>query len=51
VKKELDKRFSLSWHVVVGSNFGSFVSHEEKTFCHYYLGDMGFLVFKTRPEH
>jgi dynein light chain LC8-type len=27
VKKEFDKRFGPTWHVVVGKNFGSYVTH------------------------
>ena len=28
MKKDLDTRFPGTWHVVVGKNFGSFVTHE-----------------------
>lgn len=27
IKKEFDKRHGATWHVVVGKNFGSFVTH------------------------
>ena len=27
IKKELDRRFNPTWHVVVGKNFGSYVTH------------------------
>jgi dynein light chain LC8-type len=27
IKKELDKRYGPTWHVVVGKNFGSYVTH------------------------
>jgi dynein light chain LC8-type len=27
IKKEFDRRFQPTWHVVVGKNFGSFVTH------------------------
>jgi dynein light chain LC8-type len=27
VKKEFDRKFSPTWHVVVGKNFGSYVTH------------------------
>ena len=29
IKKEFDKRFGPTWHVVVGKNFGSYVTHGE----------------------
>jgi len=27
IKKELDRRYGPTWHVVVGKNFGSYVTH------------------------
>jgi len=27
IKKEFDKRYGPTWHVVVGRNFGSYVTH------------------------
>ena len=27
IKKECDRRFGHTWHVVVGKNFGSYVTH------------------------
>lgn len=27
IKKEFDRRFGTTWHVVVGKNFGSYVTH------------------------
>ena len=29
IKKELDRRHGPTWHVVVGKNFGSYVTHGE----------------------
>ena len=31
IKKEFDKRHGPTWHVVVGKNFGSYVTHGELT--------------------
>lgn len=47
VKKELDRRFGIAWHVIVGKNFGSYVTHESKHFIYFYVGPLAFLVFKT----
>ena|ERR1700733_7268581 len=27
IKRDMDKKFNRTWHVVVGKNFGSFVTH------------------------
>ena len=32
IKKECDKRFGPTWHVVVGKNFGSYVTHGKLNF-------------------
>ena len=46
VKHEIEKKFQGSWHVVVGTNFGSFVSYECKTVVLFWLEHIGFLIFK-----
>ena len=33
IKKEFDKRHGPTWHVVVGKNFGSYVTHGELSVC------------------
>mmetsp|Transcript_105553 Transcript_105553/g.330754 ORF Transcript_105553/g.330754 Transcript_105553/m.330754 type:complete len:90 (+) Transcript_105553:84-353(+) len=47
IKKELDKRHTPFWHVVVGKNFGSYVTHETKHFLYFYLGQLAILIFKA----
>lgn len=46
VKQEFDKRFGTTWHVIVGRNFGSYVTHETRHFIYFYLGQIAFLIFK-----
>ena len=38
VKKEFDKKNHPTWHVIVGKNFGSYVTHETKRFIYFYIG-------------
>ena len=33
IKKEFDRRHGPTWHVVVGKNFGSYVTHGEPECC------------------
>ncbi|KAI0983057.1 hypothetical protein GJ496_011147 [Pomphorhynchus laevis] len=47
IKKEFDKKFSPTWHCVVGRNFGSYVTHETKHFIYFYLGSVAILLFKS----
>lgn len=47
VKKELDARWSPNWHVIIGRNFGSFVTHETRTFLFFYLGDKAVMIYKA----
>jgi hypothetical protein len=34
-------------HVIVGRNFGSYVTHETKHFIYFYLGQVAILLFKS----
>mmetsp|Transcript_55989 Transcript_55989/g.156050 ORF Transcript_55989/g.156050 Transcript_55989/m.156050 type:complete len:101 (-) Transcript_55989:241-543(-) len=57
IKKEFDKRYLPYWHVIVGRNFGSYVTHETKNFIYFYIGQeeelkrpnaaMAILIFKA----
>mmetsp|Transcript_78271 Transcript_78271/g.155115 ORF Transcript_78271/g.155115 Transcript_78271/m.155115 type:complete len:90 (-) Transcript_78271:137-406(-) len=47
IKKELDKRHTPFWHVIVGRNFGSYVTHETKQYLYFYLGQLAILIFKA----
>lgn len=40
-------RWSPHWHVIVGRNFGSFVTHETKKFIFFYLDDKAVMIFKN----
>jgi len=47
IKKEFDKKYNPTWHVIVGRNFGSYVTHETKHFIYFYLGQVAILLFKS----
>ena len=47
IKKEFDKKYSPTWHVVIGTSYGSHVVHATKHFIYFYLGDKAFLIFKS----
>mmetsp|Transcript_10184 Transcript_10184/g.30219 ORF Transcript_10184/g.30219 Transcript_10184/m.30219 type:complete len:91 (-) Transcript_10184:226-498(-) len=47
IKKEFDKRHGTFWHVVVGKNYGSFVTHETKMFIYFHIGPLAILMFKA----
>ena len=51
IKKEFDHKYKKSWHCIAGENFGSFVTHESKTFIFFGIANISILLFKTaRPE-
>ena len=51
IKKEFDHKYKKSWHCIVGENFGSFVTHESKTFIFFEIANLSIALFKTaRPE-
>ncbi len=47
VLQEFDKKYSPTWHCIVGRNFGSYVTHETKHFIYFYLGQVAVLLFKS----
>lgn len=47
IKKEFDRKYTPTWHVFVGRNFGSFVTHETHHYTYFYLGQVAFLIFKS----
>lgn len=46
IKKEFDRRHGATWHVVVGKNFGSYVTHGLCSFSHRHNASRG---ASTRP--
>jgi len=47
IKKQFDQKYGPTWHVVVGKNFGSFVTHETKHFVYFYIGALAILLWKS----
>ena len=47
IKKKFDSTFGPSWHCFVGRNFGSYVTYEENNYIYFYIGQVGFLLFKS----
>ena len=47
IKNEFDQRWSPHWHVIIGRNFGSYVTHETKNFLFFYLDDKEVMMFKA----
>ena len=47
IKKFFDEKYQPHWHCIVGRNFGSYVTHESKSFIHFYYGDICILLFKA----
>ncbi|KAJ1422222.1 dynein light chain type 1 [Ochromonadaceae sp. CCMP2298] len=46
IKKQLDTAKGGTWNVIVGVSFGSFVTHETKTMCHFSIGNVAFLIWR-----
>ncbi|CAH8828102.1 unnamed protein product [Trichobilharzia szidati] len=47
MKKEFDRKYSPTWHCVVGTNFGTYISHEEKHFIYFFLDNHAVVLFRT----
>jgi dynein light chain LC8-type len=51
IKSELDRKYSSehasTFHVIVGHQFGSFVTHDERFHLYFFIRDIGFLIWRT----
>lgn len=47
IKLEFDKTYQGNWHCIVGSDFGSFITHETNNMIFFYIGREAFLIWKT----
>ena len=47
VKREFDHKYKKTWHCIVGENFGSFVTHESKTFIFFEIAGVSIFLFKS----
>lgn len=50
IKKEFDKAYGPVWHCVVGSSFGSFVTHSTGCFLYFSMDNLYILLFKTKVK-
>ncbi|KAL8037565.1 hypothetical protein ABFX02_11G047000 [Erythranthe guttata] len=50
IKKEFDKVYGPAWHCIVGSSFGSFVTHSTGCFLYFTMEKLYILVFKTKVQ-
>lgn len=50
IKKEFDKTYGPAWHCIVGTNFGSFVTHSVGGFLYFSIDKVSILLFKTAVE-
>jgi dynein light chain LC8-type len=46
IKNFFDKKYSPNWHVVVGKHFASYVTHQVKHYCFFYIGQLAILIYK-----
>ena len=46
IKKEFETKYGGAWHVIVGTNFGCYVSYEKDSMIYFWLDWLGFLIYK-----
>jgi dynein light chain LC8-type len=46
IKKEFDRKYSQTWHCIVGSAFGYFVTHETNTHICFDMRKLRVVLFK-----
>ena len=47
LKKEFDRKYGPTWHVIAGENFGSYFTHEFRQFIFFEIDDMNVLLWKS----
>ncbi|XP_058074520.1 uncharacterized protein LOC131223214 [Magnolia sinica] len=50
MKKEFDRVYGPAWHCIVGTSFGSFVTHSTGCFLYFSMEKIIILLFKTKVE-
>ncbi|GLT67297.1 hypothetical protein SLA2020_396150 [Shorea laevis] len=50
LKKEFDSEYGPAWHCVVGTSFGSFVTHSPGGFLYFSVDSLSVLLFKTEVQ-
>ncbi|KAL7186384.1 hypothetical protein ACSBR2_028182 [Camellia fascicularis] len=52
IKKEFDKAYGGGWQCIVGTDFGSFVTHRYGCFIYFCIGSLAILLFRgsAAPE-
>ncbi|CAL4975900.1 unnamed protein product [Urochloa decumbens] len=48
VKKEFDKVYGPTWHCIVGTSYGSFVTHSRGCFLYFSMDKIIVMLFKTK---
>ncbi|XP_057506190.1 uncharacterized protein LOC130789440 [Actinidia eriantha] len=46
IKKEFDRAYGGGWQCIVGTDFGSFVTHCYGSFIHFCIGSLAILLFR-----
>ncbi|KAL8205529.1 hypothetical protein R6Q57_009080 [Mikania cordata] len=46
IKQEFDRMYGGGWQCIVGTNFGSFVTHCYGSFIHFSIGNLAILLFR-----
>ncbi|XP_021288554.1 dynein light chain 2, cytoplasmic [Herrania umbratica] len=46
IKKEFDKAYGPGWQCIVGTDFGSFVTHCSGCFIYFSIGSLAILLFR-----
>ncbi|KAL8227578.1 hypothetical protein R6Q59_002779 [Mikania micrantha] len=50
LKKEFDSSYGPAWHCIVGTSFGSYVTHSRGGFLYFSINKVYVLLFKTSIE-
>eukprot|EP01012_Entosiphon_sulcatum_P054332 TRINITY_DN7501_c0_g1_i2.p2 TRINITY_DN7501_c0_g1~~TRINITY_DN7501_c0_g1_i2.p2 ORF type:complete len:126 (-),score=44.20 TRINITY_DN7501_c0_g1_i2:301-678(-) len=49
IKKQLDENYKGTWHCIVGTHFGSNITHDALSIINFTVDTLSFLVFRNGP--
>ena len=47
IKRDMERRHKGTWHCCVGRNFGSFVTHETKSYINFHHGPLSIVLYRS----
>lgn len=51
IKKEMDIKYGIRWHCIVGHSFAVYAGHEADGFVYFQMGNLYFAIWRIRKDY